>query len=83
MIYHSASTTIGAGVVLTLSDLKPGVTYSTRYYYRSWSGATADRTITCQGDGGHNGDFSDVLDVEIDGGGAHYLDYTSSPTTPM
>ncbi|MGE5294335.1 MAG: discoidin domain-containing protein, partial [Solirubrobacterales bacterium] len=76
MIYHSGSTTIGAGAVLILSDLKPGITYSTRYYYRSWSGATADRTITCQGDGGHNGDFSDVLDVDIDGGGSHYLDYT-------
>jgi hypothetical protein len=76
MIYHSGSTTTLAGVVLTLSDLTPGVTYSTRYYYRSWSGATSDRTITCQGDGGHNGDFSDTIDVEIDGGGAHYLDYT-------
>lgn len=76
MIYHSASTTIGAGVSLTLSDLTPGVTYSTRYYYRSWSGTTSDRTITCQADGGHNGDFSDTLDIEIDGGGAHYLDYT-------
>lgn len=76
MIYHSGSTTIGAGVQLTLSGLTPGMTYSTRYYYRSWgSGATA-RTITIQGDGGHHGVFSDVIDVEIDGGGAHYLDYT-------
>jgi hypothetical protein len=75
MMYHSGSTTIGAGAVLTLSDLKPGTAYSTRYYYRSWSGATADRTITCQGDGGKNGDFSDVLDIEIDAGGSHYLEY--------
>jgi hypothetical protein len=76
MIYHSGSTTIGAGVQMTLSGLTPGMMYSTRYYYRSWgSGATA-RTITIQGDGGHNGAFTDVIDVEIDGGGAHYLDYT-------
>ncbi|MEN6425018.1 MAG: LamG-like jellyroll fold domain-containing protein [Phycisphaerales bacterium] len=76
MIYHSASTTIGAGVVLTLSDLTPGVTYSTRYYYRSWGTGETARTITIQGDGGHNGDLSDTIDIEIDGGGAHYLDYT-------
>ena len=76
MIYHGGSTTIGAGLVLTLSNLVPGATYSFRCYYRSWgTGATA-RTITVQADGGHHGVFSDTLDVEIDAGGAHYLDYT-------
>ncbi|MEN6335583.1 MAG: LamG-like jellyroll fold domain-containing protein, partial [Phycisphaerales bacterium] len=76
MIYHAASTTIGAGLQLTLSDLTPGMMYSTRYYYRSWGSGADARTITIQGDGGHNGAFTDVIDVEIDGGGAHYLDYT-------
>ena len=76
MIYHSGSTTTGAGLVLTLSNLTPGVTYSFRYYYRSWGSGVTARTITIQADGGHNGKFTDVLDVEIDGGGAHYLDYT-------
>jgi hypothetical protein len=76
MIYHGGSTTIGAGLALTLSNLVPGATYSFRYYYRSWgTGATA-RTITVQADGGHHGVFSDTIDLEIDGGGAHYLDYT-------
>ncbi len=76
MIYHSGSTTLGAGAVLTLSNLTPGATYSFRWYYRAWGAATPNRTITVQADGGHNGTFSDVLDVSSDGGGAHYLDYT-------
>ena len=76
MIYHGASTTIGAGLVLTLSNLTPGATYSFRLYYRAWGTAAPNRTITVQGDGGHNGVFSDTLDVAVDAGGAHYLDYT-------
>ncbi len=76
MLYHGASTTIGAGLVLILSDLTPGATYSFHYYYRSWgTGATA-RTITIQADGGHNGKFTDTMDVELDAGGAHRFDYT-------
>ncbi len=75
MIYHAASTTIGAGMTLTLRDLIPGVAYSSRYYYRSWgSGATA-RTITVNADGDDDGAFDDTIDIEIDGGGAHYLEY--------
>ena len=76
MIYHASSTTILAGVVVTLSDLTPGITYSIRYYYRSWGSGETARTITVQGDGGQNGVFTDTIDIEIDGGGAHYLDYT-------
>jgi hypothetical protein len=78
MIYHAASTTLGAGLRLTLSDLVPGTVYSTRLYYRNWGGATPNtlRKITVQADGGHHGVFSDTLDIQLDGGGAHYLDYT-------
>ncbi len=76
MIYHSASTTIGAGLVLVLSDLTPGVTYSARLYYRSWGTGETARTITCQADGESNGVFAESIDIELDGGGAHYLDYT-------
>ncbi len=76
MIYHSASTTIGAGVELTLSDLVPGTTYSTRFYYRPWGGVNTERTITVQADGESDGVFSDPIDFEWDAAGAHYLDYT-------
>ena len=76
MIYHSGSTTIGAGIRLTLSNLTPGATYSFRLYYRAWGAASATRTISFRGDGGHNGVFSDTLDIELDAGGAHYFDYT-------
>jgi len=76
MIYHSGSTTIGAGIRLTLSDLIPGTVYSTRFYYRPWGTAGNTRTITVQADGGHHGALFDTLDVELDAAGAHYLDYT-------
>lgn len=78
MIYHAASTTLNAGLRLTLSNLLPGTVYSTRLYYRNWGGATPnmERKITVQGDGGHHGVFSDTLTIQLDGGGAHYLDYT-------
>ncbi len=76
MIYHSGSTTIGAGVELTLSDLVPGTTYSTRFYYRPWGGVNTERTITVQADGESDGVFSEPIDFEWDAAGAHYLDYT-------
>ncbi len=76
MIYHGGSTTIGAGIRLTLSNLAPGATYSFRLYYRAWGAAGTVRTITFRGDGGHHGTFSDTMDIELDIGGAHYFDYT-------
>jgi hypothetical protein len=74
MIYHAAAT-VNDGIELTLSDLTPGTTYSTRWYYRAWS-TGADRTITIRADGESNGIFDDTIDINIDTGGAHYLDYT-------
>ncbi len=74
MIYHSGGP-VDEGTMVTLSDLTPGTIYSTRWYYRSYA-TGADRTITFQADGESNGSFSDMMEVNIDAGGAHYLDYT-------
>jgi len=74
MIYHSGGP-VGEGSVLTLSGLTPGTIYSTRWYYRAYS-TGADRTITFSADGESNSIFSDTIDINIDAGGAHYLDYT-------
>ena len=78
MIYHAASTTVGAGMVLTLSNLVPGTTYSTRFYYRNWSltGPDASRRLDFKADGESHGVFSDVINAWLDAGGAHYVDYT-------
>jgi len=67
---------IGESVILTLSDLTPGTTYSTRWYYRRWEDDGMDRTITFKADGESNGTFSDTFETDTDVGGAHYLDYT-------
>jgi len=60
---------------LTLSDLTAGTTYSTRYYYGPF-GIGAGRVITFEADGESNGIFSDTIELSLDTGGAHYLDYT-------
>ncbi len=77
MVYHAASV-INQGIKLTLSNLVPGTTYSTRFYYRNWSltGPDVSRKIDVKADGESNGTFSDVINVWLDAGGAHYLDYT-------
>ena len=70
MIYHSnAQTSIGESLIMVLQDLVPGTAYSVRYYYRAWD-PEIPRSLTIN--------FNDVdsIDVDIDGGGAHYIDYT-------
>jgi len=74
MIYHSGGP-VGESTILTLSDLTAGTTYSMRWYYRPWVTGD-DRTITFEADGESNGTFSDTIEINIDAGGAHYLDYT-------
>jgi len=74
MIYHSGGP-VGEGTVLTLSDLMPATTYSTRWYFRAYA-TGANRLITFQADGESPGVFSDTFEINIDAGGAHYLDYT-------
>ncbi len=74
MIYHSGGP-VGEGTVVTLSDLTPGTTYSTRWYFRAYA-TGANRTITVQADGESHDVFSDTFEINIDAGGAHYLDYT-------
>jgi len=73
-IYHSGGP-IGDGTILTLSDLTAGITYSTRWYYGPF-GIGAARVITFEADGESNGIFSDTIELSLDTGGAHYLDYT-------
>ncbi|MBN1866498.1 hypothetical protein JW916_04310 [Candidatus Sumerlaeota bacterium] len=75
MIYYSGAADIGLGngYAITLSDLTPGSAYSVRYYYRQWK--TEDRTIAISADGGSDGSFIDVVSINIDEGGAHYLEY--------
>jgi len=68
---------IGEGTILTLSDLTAGMTYSMRYYYGPF-GIGAGRVITFEADGESNGIFSDTIELSLDTGGAHYLDYTFS-----
>jgi hypothetical protein len=76
MVYH-ASPTPGDGMRLTLSDLIPGTTYSTRLYYRSWTvPSDASRVFNVKADGDRNGAFADTLRFWQDAGGSHYLDYT-------
>ena len=77
MIYHGASV-INQGIKLTLSNLVPGTVYSTRFYYRNWSltGPDASRKLDFKADGESNGTFSDVINVWLDAGGAHYVNYT-------
>jgi hypothetical protein len=73
-IYHSGGP-IGEGTILILSDLTAEMTYSMRYYYGPF-GIGAGRVITFEADGESNGIFSDTIELSIDTGGAHYLDYT-------
>jgi hypothetical protein len=78
MIYHGGANDIslgGEGSILILSDLTSGTTYSTRWYYRPWN-VNDIRVITFKADGESNGIFSDTIELSIDAGGAHYLDYT-------
>ncbi|MBL7186335.1 MAG: LamG domain-containing protein [Phycisphaerae bacterium] len=73
-IYHSGGP-VGGGTITTLSDLTAGTTYSMRYYYGPF-GISAARVITFEADGQSNGIFSDTIELSLDTGGAHYLDYT-------
>jgi hypothetical protein len=73
-IYHSGGP-VGDGSILTLSDLTAGTIYSMRWYYGPF-GISANRVITFQADGESNGIFSDTIELSLDTGGAHYLDYT-------
>ncbi len=77
MIYHGGSV-INQGIRLTLSNLVPGTVYSTRFYYRNWSltGPDASRKLDFKADGESHGTFSDVINVWLDAGGAHYVNYT-------
>jgi len=68
MIYYSSAVP-NEGIILTLLDLAPGTGYSVRWYYRVWD-AALPRPITIIADGGES------IDIDIDLGGAHYLDYT-------
>ncbi|MCH7557479.1 MAG: discoidin domain-containing protein [Planctomycetes bacterium] len=73
-IYHSGGP-VGDGTILTLSDLTAGITYSMRWYYGPF-GIGEGRVITFEADGESNGIFSDTIELSLDTGGAHYLDYT-------
>jgi len=73
-IYHSGGP-VGEGSITTLSDLTAGTKYSMRYYYGPF-GISAARVITFEADGESNGIFSDTIELSLDVGGAHYLDYT-------
>ncbi len=73
-IYHQGGP-VGDGSITTLSDLTPGTIYSMRYYYGPF-GVGAGRVITFEADGESNGVFSDTIELSLDTGGAHYLDYT-------
>ena len=77
MIYHSRAQEIGESILITLKDLTPGTKYSVRYYYRSWDAPPiTPRPLTIMADGASNGVFADSIQIDIDTGGAHYLDYT-------
>ncbi len=76
MVYH-ASPTPGDAMRLTLSNLVPRTTYSTRFYYRTWTEPSdASRVFNLKADGDKNGAFADTMSFWEDAGGAHYLDYT-------
>ena len=76
MVYH-VTPNVGDGLQLTLSNLVPLTTYSTRFYYRTWTlPSDASRRFNLSADGESNGDFSDTMSFWEDAGGAHYLDYT-------
>jgi hypothetical protein len=76
MIYQGTPNP-GDGMVFTLSNLVPGTTYSTRFYYRSWTAPSdASRVFNLSADGEANGAFADTLSFWEDAGGSHYLDYT-------
>jgi len=77
MIFHSRAQEIGQGILITLKGLTPGTKYSVRYYYRSWDPPPpTPRPLTIMADGASNGVFADSIQIDIDSGGAHYLDYT-------
>jgi hypothetical protein len=68
MIYFSGANA-NQGLILTLKDLTPGTEYSVRYYYRPWDpGLPRPITVIADDD--------ESIDINIDKGGAHYLDYT-------
>jgi hypothetical protein len=72
MIYFSGANA-NEGIILTLSDLTPGVMYSVRYYYRPWDPAIP-RPISINADGGA------LINIDIDEKlAAFYLDYTVVP----
>jgi len=76
MVYQ-ATPNPGDGMRLTLSNLVPGTTYSTRLYYRTWTlPSDASRVFNVEADGETNGTFSDTTRLWEDAGGSHYLDYT-------
>ncbi len=78
MIFFSKAQEVGQGILITLKGLTPDTTYSVRYYYLAWNpeDPVIPRPITVSGDCGSNGVFSDSIRIDIDTGGAHYLDYT-------
>jgi hypothetical protein len=76
MVYH-VTPNVGDGLQLTLSNLVPLTTYSTRFYYRTWTlPSDASRVFNLSADGEAHGAFSDTMRFWEDAGGAHYLDYT-------
>ena len=76
MVYH-ASPAVGDAMRLTLSNLVPRTTYSTRFYYRTWTEPSdASRVFNLKADGDKNGAFVDTMSFWEDAGGSHYLDYT-------
>jgi hypothetical protein len=68
MIYFSGANA-NEGIIFTLQDLMPGTEYSVRWYYRAWD-PELPRPITIIADDGES------ITINIDKGGAHYLDYT-------
>ena len=69
IFYSNAQGSIGASLIITLLDLVPETAYSVRYYYRTWDG-DSPRPLIISNEKGES------IDVDIDGPGAHYLDYT-------
>ncbi|MBN2181307.1 MAG: hypothetical protein JW715_05290, partial [Sedimentisphaerales bacterium] len=70
MIYFSNNAPAGEGISVTLQDLVPGTKYSARYYYRKWDDNGVARPVTVTAAG------AEPITIDIDGPGAHYLDYT-------
>ena len=69
MIYYSGGAPDNEGIIVTLQDLVPGGKYSVRWYYRQWD-TTTGRPVTVNAAG------VEPIGIDIDGPGAHYLDYT-------